>query len=471
MSQPHSALPELHSALQARTSLAWLAIAAFFVFLFDPGIMSNDSIASLRQARSLEFNDWHPPLKALIWSLLDRMIAGPAGMLLAQSALFAYASAALCAHAFPRLSSRFPRWSVVAVFSLFPPAMTLVGMIWKDIWTSGFLLLALVHLFRARDALDVAVRRRHAILVVVFCFGATAFRHNALAATAGLLAGAAYLVLFPKMGQWLRLFAASVIGVVAAVLLYVGVSLGNGLIAERANPTTAIYLHDIAGVIVYSGDAENAANMVLADAGHLTDAPEQFLARIYRSYTPAAAGRIVRTSRRPATPFSINVYALDHDAESVREIHKTLVSKYPLAYLKHRTQAFVCLLQFCERDTWIYRSYVMNTDYSLPDTLNRESWQYAFRKAVLSPKLAVLYHPGFWLLVTLVGGALGFARLGGPRPSLLLFMGLSSAGLAVSLYFTSPIESFRYLHWTVLLGWTMLFLAAERRIEALAAES
>ena len=125
------------------------------------------------------------------------------------------------------------------------------------------------------------------------------------------------------------------------------------------------------------------------------------------------------------------------------------------------THAADLLLQLCDRKQWVYHSYVMNRQYALPDTLDPDSWQYRLRQALLSPRLALLYHPGFWLLVTLLGGGLGLARLQDRHPSLLLFMGLSSAGLAVSLYFTSPIESFRYLHWTVLLGWTMLFLAAE----------
>src|SRR5690606_33250709 len=132
--------------------------------------------------RSFEFNDWHPPLMALIWSVLDRIIAGPAGMLLAQAALFAYACAALCARAFPDLSARTPSWLLVAVFSLFPPVMSLAGMIWKDIWMSSFLLLAVVHLFRLRDCTTPGQQRMQAIAVMLFCLGATAFRHNALAA-------------------------------------------------------------------------------------------------------------------------------------------------------------------------------------------------------------------------------------------------------------------------------------------------
>lgn len=460
MTENHPA-PSRSDAMAKRTSLAWLAVAAFIVFLFDPGIMSNDSITSLEQARSFEFNDWHPPLMALIWSVLDKVIAGPAGMLLAQAALFAYACAALCANAFPNLSVRFPRWLVVVAFSLFPPVMTLAGMIWKDIWMSSFLLLAVVHLFRLRDCSTPGEQRVHAIAVVLFCLAATAFRHNALAATAGLLAGTAYLLLYPRLGTWVRLLVACAAGVIASVLLYLLVSLATGLIAKPAHPATAIYLHDIAGIITYSGNREEAARLALADPTMLTDAPEQFIERIDTAYTPAAAGRVVRTSRRTDTPFSVRVYSSDHDAEGVGRVRRALIRAYPGAYMEHRARAFICLLQLCDRKSWVNRSYVMNRQYVLPESLGPQTWQYTARRILLSPRLAILYHPGFWLLVTLVGGGIGLARLRTSRPSLLLFMGLSSAGLAFSLYFTSPIESFRYMHWVVVLGWIMTFVGAE----------
>src|SRR5690606_8101378 len=100
-------------------------------------------------------------------------------------------------------------WLVVVVFSLFPPVMTLSGMIWKDIWMSVFLLLALVHLFRMREAASARRRFAHGATVVLFCLAATAFRHNALAATAGLLAGAAYLALSMQGKGWRLLLASA----------------------------------------------------------------------------------------------------------------------------------------------------------------------------------------------------------------------------------------------------------------------
>ena len=53
-----------------------LAVAAFY-----PGYMSPDSTSQLMQARAWDFTDWHPPLMAALWGLVDRVFPGPAGML------------------------------------------------------------------------------------------------------------------------------------------------------------------------------------------------------------------------------------------------------------------------------------------------------------------------------------------------------------------------------------------------------
>lgn len=462
---PPPEAPDALAALAARPrrpSMAWVVVALFIIAVFYPGIMSNDSLASLEQARTFEFTDWHPPIMAMVWAPLDRIVSGPAGMLVLQALLYAYAAAKLCASAFPNLSRRLPAWLIVLVFSLFPPAMTLTGMIWKDVWTSGFLLLALAHLFLLRDSSTRARRVRHSAAVVLCCLVATAFRHNAMAATAGLLAGVVYLN-HPISGKWLRLFVACACGVLTSVVLFVGVTLFYGLIAKPAHPTTAIYLYDIAGIIVYSGDPEAATKKLLAHPVEFTDNREQFLRRIYQRYSPAVAGNVLRTTSRPDSPFSLNFYQ-PHDAAGVRKARRDLIRAYPLAYLQHRTTVFSCLLQLCDRQEWINHSYVLNPRYALPETMDPESIQYRLRSIILSDRLAPIYHPGFWLLVTLLGGGLGFSRIirpGSEAPDLLLFIGLSSAGLAFSLYFTSPIESFRYMHWSIVLGWATLFLGAE----------
>ena len=453
----------MHARRRAGTPLAWIGVAAFLVFLFDPGIMTNDSIQTLRQGRAWEFTDWHPPIMAMIWRLLDRVIEGPAGMLMAQCMLYAFGCARLCAAALPGLMRRWPGWLVIASFSLFPPAMGLVGMIWKDVWMSGFLLLATSMLFSLAEE---PPQRRAVLLATALaacCLLATAFRHNALAATAGLLAGAAYF-LWRHRTPWVRLGGACVAGVLTALLLAAVASGFNGMVAKRVHVTTPLLLHDIAGMVVFSGDPAQAGALALADNAGLASDPARFVPRVLADYSPAAAGPLLYSSRNRDAAFAVNIYRADHDADAVRKTWRKLLARYPVAYLKHRWLGFSCLLQLCDRQRWVNRSYFLNPQYALPDTLSKQTWQWHARRILLSSRLAPLYAPVAWLLVAVVGLGVGLAtlrRFDGRRAS-ILFVSLSSLGLAVSLVFTSPIESYRYVHWCVMVGLLLTFMVLDR---------
>src|SRR5690606_9951236 len=103
----------------------------------------------------------------------------------------------------------------------------------------------------------------------------------------------------------------------------------------------------------------------------------------------------------------------------------------------------------------------LNERYAFDESVKPHTIQWAARRIWLNPALAFLYMPAFWLVLTLAGGGLGLLR---SRPSPLFFMAASALGLLSSLVLTSPVESFRYVHWIVMLGWTMVFLAAEHHV-------
>lgn len=459
MSQPTklSVHADKHPSRPARLPLAWVIVAAVIVATFYPGIMSNDSIASLRQARTLEFTSWHPPIMALIWIPLDRIVEGPGLMLLSQAILYAVAATKLCVEAFPGLMRKFTPWLLVPAFALFPPVMALMGMIWKDVWMSSLLLLALSYVFRMASAQDRIVRQRGFVVVLLTCLLATAFRHNALAATAGLLAGAWYFRT-PSARTWVHLLAASVVGVLLAVTLALLVSAGTRLIARPAHVTTPILMHDIAGMIVNADEPWRAARVALSASPEISDtSAREFTQAIKREYSPAAAGPILRTSKRPNAPFAINVYKLDHDAEAVSRAWKAMIEHYPGAYLRHRTHVFRCLLQLCDVESWTQHSYVLNARYVRQGKGGVQTW---LRASLLNPSLVRAYSPAFWGALVLIGGVVGLVSLRKGQP-MLLFMALSAVGLGVSLFFTSPIESYRYLHWIIQLGWITTWFALQ----------
>src|SRR5216684_4025026 len=74
------------------TRLASLLAAAlgvvFTVASFFPGYMSPDSVWQLQQGRAMRFNDWHPPVMSFLWGVIDRVVPGPAGMLVLHNVMF-----------------------------------------------------------------------------------------------------------------------------------------------------------------------------------------------------------------------------------------------------------------------------------------------------------------------------------------------------------------------------------------------
>src|SRR5689334_4412165 len=65
-------------------ALGWSLFAAYAY----PGLMSMDSFDQLEEARAGFFTDSHPPAMAALWSIVDRLLPGPFGMLLLQSIPF-----------------------------------------------------------------------------------------------------------------------------------------------------------------------------------------------------------------------------------------------------------------------------------------------------------------------------------------------------------------------------------------------
>ncbi|MDH5822985.1 hypothetical protein QFW77_08280 [Luteimonas sp. RD2P54] len=460
MTRPPPDLLRTSSVIAGIGLLSFLIVVTFF-----PGVMTKDSEAALDQARSLELTDWHPPIMALIWRYLDAIIRGPLLMLVSQALLYAWAVTKLCREGFPRINRLAPAWVTVLAFGLFPPAMALIGMIWKDVWMSGLLLLGLGYLYGITTVTTSAERLRAFASLVVCCLLATAFRHNAVSATAGLLAGGCYFLL-PTRDGYLKLLLSCLGGLVIAFALW----LANGIlvrsVASPTHPTTSILLHDIAGIITNSSDPQDEAAYFLTSHSKVSSRPHaQFMRQLERSYRPSDANGVLRSSRRTNVPFDIVVYDRDHDAAAVRSAWGDLLARNLRAYLAHRLDTFLCLLQLCDIEAWANHSYVLNPSYL--GTESSSAAQAKLRHIFLERRLVRLYSPAWWLAVSLVVGA-GSLVLGRGRGKVPFFMGLSGLGLSVALFFTAPIESYRYMHWVILLGWTCVFVMMERVLSRMA---
>ena len=181
---------------------------------FWPGYMSDDSIAQLAQARSGDYDPWHPPVMSWVWRMTDRAVPGPAGMLILHGVLLWSGLALVAARTIAR-----PALAGAAVLGvgLLPPVFALAGTIWKDVALGvglivafGFLLVADQR--RSRTAVlaaapllvyAAAVRYNGASAVLPFALwgGAILTRRGALAA--GMALFAAIVVLAFGANAWL----------------------------------------------------------------------------------------------------------------------------------------------------------------------------------------------------------------------------------------------------------------------------
>lgn len=150
-----------------------LAMFALTVWTFYPGWLSWDSAYQWYQVRSGEWNNVHPVIMTLLWSVTDRMWPGPGGYFLLQLAMYWSGLAVLAIALFARTPARI---ATLVLLGVFPPVFALVPHLWKDvgmlaaaIWTVALL----AHDLRTpRRSLRVAAL---ATLTI-----ACAYRHNAL---------------------------------------------------------------------------------------------------------------------------------------------------------------------------------------------------------------------------------------------------------------------------------------------------
>jgi hypothetical protein len=155
--------------------LCVLGFAATFI-AFYPGFMSWDSVNQYEQALSGEYNDWQPPVMALLWSALNKIYCGPEPMLAFHLALY-WGGFFILYAAYKRRGSRLAIYFPVAAFS--PCLLNTVGVIWKDVglavsWLFCISLLVYLHTNRIRMGLISA-----SAIFASFVYGYLV-RHNSL---------------------------------------------------------------------------------------------------------------------------------------------------------------------------------------------------------------------------------------------------------------------------------------------------
>ena len=405
------------------------------VTVFYPGYMSPDSVDQLNQARMWNFSDIHPPMMSAIWSVADKIIAGPFGMLLLHNAIF-WGAAALFWRATWRTSVLLGL--SLTLFPFMPQVLALLSSIWKDIGLGAALFMASALLYTSRQANS----KLSLFAALPFLAYGYSVRWNAAPALLPLCLWAGMIACRALPFLERRARGLKIMPVVCGVFLFLCLS-GVVLVSTRVltggrtmYPSQQVMLYDLAAISLARGES--------LFPRYISERENFSLQLISERYNSGWVNQLIYAE---PVPLIISVNAAD--ISDLRASWRQAVAGNKLAYLKHRWNVFSTLLGFNTVDVWM--SFNPSDGYNPREyrrprgSVNRALTSYFF---CFSNSL--LFRGFFCFLI--FAGLIYFSLRSKIRGDMEFVCVLSMSGLLyiVAYFFVTPSSEYRYLWWSVL---------------------
>lgn len=414
--------------------LAAVALLGFalVINLFYPGLTSPDSDYQFSQARNFEFADGHPPIMALVWSLMIKLKDGPALMMLLFAVTY-WTSFWIIART---LSHRSTIAAVILYcFALSPLLLNYAGTIWKDVFVFNFFILAFALLFAQMERGKPIGRARFFVVAVVIIIGSLG-RHNSIFSGLPLMV----LTLFARnpdsarnLSDFVKIFA-------KGSVVYIGLLIPAYLLVQYiAQPTpmsvsSSLFVFDLIGISLRANE-------------YLLPVSKTFkLAQLQACYEPAGWDKVW-----VSCPALLDEMRADGSWSNLSRYWLSAIESHPMDYVMHRIGHFKALFV----PTWLV---FLNDSTPL-------AAQFGFKKGAAfmlferlmmalrnNAVLGILLTNGFWIVVntTLMGWSTYRLRIELNKHNIVIFL-LAMSGFVYSAPFlligTAP--DFRYVYWSI----------------------
>jgi hypothetical protein len=312
-------------------------LAGVNLAIFFPGESGPDSQSQYAQAVVGQFDDWHPPIMAWLWSIF-RLLADGDGPMFCFQVVCYWLGFGLIAIGLAQAGRLLAAWAMLGV-ALFPSLLTLNVVLLKDVGMGVTLLAAFAALFWCRMQ-DREVSPAIAAISLVLLLYSALVRANAVFAVVPLFV---YMIRPQWLGRPWRLLAVS-IPVSLAMVSAANLFNHRILHAEPLGPIRSLQIFDITGISFYSGD------MAVFEPGKSFSRDE-----VTSCYTPAGWDRLAPWGE---CRFFWNRLAVSPDLEGIVEkldarsvmgaepnpdlpdLWMTAIVRHPLAYARHRLAYF-----------------------------------------------------------------------------------------------------------------------------------
>jgi hypothetical protein len=432
-----------------------VAVWGLFVAYAWPGLMTWDSVNQLFQARSGHYGNWHPPIMARLWSVLDAIVAGPALMLVLQTSLFVVGLYGLIRrYAAPRRAA-----VACAIVFLFPPVFAPMSTIWKDSLMAAMFLCAVAGLASA-----ARIPRLFAWLAFVVV---AALRYNA-----PILIVPITTMIGPYGSGWWGASPVGSIGRRRALGAGLGIAVSlMGMLASRAltrvdeHPfSNMLAMPDLAAVIASDGPMSDGEVRELVAGVHLV--VDSNIQGTLRSLDATDADYL---SLAVGDQRVFDLVTTDVQASAMAHAWQRAIVEHPGTYLAHRFRRLLHVLGWNQVRILPYVTPLTEDPELLAHVGETRSYS-RFQLGVARWLGKISRTIMFWPMLYFVLGIGLLAILW--RDPLQRGLLIGALGYELALMFLSPGWEYRYSHWmitSVVIATVVRFLGVERaaRPEAL----
>jgi hypothetical protein len=404
-------------------------IAAGFgltLLIFYPGVMTYDAKFVYEDIAKGTMGDWQSPVMVWLWAVIDPIAPGAGSMflLIAATCWLGFGVLALALASRGKASAL-----LLPLLAMTPPALCLVGIIWRDVLFATCWLLAATVAFAVSERPSPVRLSGQALALVLVIFGVL-LRPNALLA-APILAAYAVWLSRGSLRKTAIFYVPAAIGFFAIVqLVYYGM-----LDAKRQHPLQTIMIFDLGGISHFS--KENQFPVDWSDSENtmlLNSCYKPTLWDIYWRLEPCDF--VMRKVEREKGLFGTS---------AISKAWLAAILHHPAAYLQHRSAFMWNFLAADNLTMW-------TADVEHP-TKNVFADRTAFNALVSAHdvlKPTPFLRAGFWLLACVVIGCLGWRR-NSPREAAFALAVCGSATIYLSSFYALGVASdFRYGYWAVL---------------------
>lgn len=414
-------------------------IAAFIINLvaYYPGFMSPDTLDQYEQAVTNNYHDWHPPLIAYVWSILNKVKDGPSMMLVIQL-LFYWVSIFLIAK---RVQSK--TIIVVLLLSLTPFIHNYSGYIGKDVQMSFSWLLAIALIFSGNN--KKSNEPVVASLALFFIAYGTLLRINALTGAIPLII--LYSFHFQKSKKLIVKVSNAVV-IIIVIGLVQHVVIPKALNVTKRYPQSKLYFHDITGIYKETGISYFPEKLVQSSKVDTAG---------YKDLYHTATFDNLWWGEHASVKFK------DFTQEEINNLRSSWLKatkNHPATYLQNRWDGFLYYLRIKKRrpDYTPYYVWIHPNDYGF--NINEDGLYKFVTGKVNSASGSFTMRPWFWLLMNiLLFIPITFLK-NSIEKNLVVTLLFSSLMYLIPHFFVYQVDTdFRYFYWTcIAVSFSFMFL-------------